>query len=215
MSIRAWLAATRLVSRGLREEDLSPDPFAQFREWFDFAQRLGLPMPNAMTLSTVSAEGQPTARTVLLKGHGPDGFVFYTNYDSRKGREIAANPRVCLLLHWHVIQRQIRIDGVAEKTDAATSDRYFQSRLRGSRLSAWASRQSEPVLGGSAEMHAAHDEVEKRFGNGPIPCPPFWGGYRVVPARIEFWQGRAFRFHDRFIYERDGGGVWTWRRYYP
>lgn len=214
MSILAWIAASRLVSRGLREEDLSPDPHEQFRNWFDFAHRIRLPMPNAMTLSTVAADGQPTARTVLLKEHGPGGFVFYTNYESRKGREIAANPRVCLLLHWHVIQRQIRIDGVAEKTDAATSDRYFQSRLRGSRLSAWASRQSEPVPGGTAELHAAHDAVEQRFGRGPIPCPPFWGGFRVLPARIEFWQGRAFRFHDRFVYARGNDG-WTLQRLYP
>lgn len=214
MSIRAWLAATRFVSKGLRENDLNPDPFAQFSEWFRCAERLRLPMFNAATLATVSPACQPTARTVLIKEHGPEGFFFYSNYQSRKGHEIEANPRVCLLLHWHIIQRQIRIEGVAQKTDEATSDRYFQSRFRGSRLSAWASRQSQPVLGGDAEMKAAHDEVEKRFGNGPVPCPPFWGGYQVVPSSIEFWQGRAFRFHDRFLYTRAEGG-WTIQRLYP
>jgi pyridoxamine 5'-phosphate oxidase len=197
---------------GLSETDADRDPFRQFERWFDDALRAGLPLPNAMTLATVSAEGAPSARIVLLKGVEDGGFVFYTNYRSRKGRELAARPAACLVFQWSDLERQVRIDGAVQQVSAAASDAYYASRPAGARLSAWASAQSEPVSS-RAVLEAAMKDVRARHADNP-PRPPHWGGYSVVPQAIEFWQGRADRLHDRLRYTRHNA-AWTIERLAP
>jgi len=191
---------------GLSESDADRDPMRQFERWFEDALRAKLPLPNAMTLATVSRDGAPAARVVLLKGVERGGFVFYTNYRSRKAREIGERAQACLVFMWSDLERQVRITGEVEKVEAADSDAYFVTRPAGSRLSAWASEQSEKVAS-RAVLEQAMAEAKARYGDSP-PRPPHWGGYRVMPTQIEFWQGRADRLHDRLLYTRDAA---TWK----
>jgi pyridoxamine 5'-phosphate oxidase len=193
---------------GLSEADALADPFAQFERWFQDALAANLPLANAMTLATVSASGAPDARVVLLKGVEGGGFVFYTNYDSRKGRQLAARPQACLVFLWTQLERQIRIEGRVEKVTAAESDAYFATRPMGARQSAVASPQSSIVPGRSF----LEDKV-RTIGDNP-PRPAHWGGYRVLPAQIEFWQGRENRLHDRLLY-RSIDGRWKIERLAP
>jgi pyridoxamine 5'-phosphate oxidase len=192
----------------------SADPLALFDHWFAEAQASELNDSNAMALATVGADGQPSVRMVLLKGHGPDGFVFYTNLDSRKGGELAGQPKAALLFHWKSLRRQIRIEGPVTPVSEAQADAYFASRSRNSQLGAWASDQSRP-LPDRATFEARFREVEARFANGDVPRPPRWSGWRVAPARIEFWQDREFRLHERTLYLPDGQGGWTTQLLYP
>jgi len=197
---------------GLSEASAEPDPIRQFERWFEDALRARLPLPNAMTLATVGAAGAPSARVVLLKGIEDGGFVFYTNYMSRKGRELEARPAACLVFLWSDLERQVRVEGAVEKVSAGASDEYFASRPLGARLSAWASAQSERVSSRNV-LEAAMAKARERHEDSP-QRPPHWGGYRVVPEAIEFWQGRADRLHDRLLYLRSGG-AWTIERLSP
>jgi pyridoxamine 5'-phosphate oxidase len=197
---------------GLHESEIARDPMAQFGRWLDEAVRADVPLANAMTLATATRSGRPSARAVLLKGFDAGGFVFYTNYQSRKGRELAENPRAMLLFCWEELERQIRIEGTVARTSDAESDEYFASRPLGARLSALVSPQSEPVPGRDA-LEAKLAEAAKRHRSEP-PRPPHWGGYRVVPDWFEFWQGRQDRLHDRLCYARSGG-AWRIERLAP
>ena len=197
----------------LSETDVAPDPIAQFQRWFDEAMTAKLPEPNAMTLATVDAEGQPSARIVLLKGIDAGGFTFFTNYESRKGLDMAANPRAALLFHWMQLERQVRIEGRVEKVDEADSDTYYASRPLGSRLGAWASEQSREVAGRHV-LEEREAEYRAKFGENP-PRPSHWGGYRLVPTGVEFWQGRPSRLHDRIAYRLQADGSWQIVRLSP
>lgn len=197
---------------GLSEADAHPNPIRQFEHWFRDALAAGIPLPNAMTLATVTAAGSPSARIVLLKDVEDETFVFYTNYASRKGHELDARPEACLVFLWSELERQVRIDGRVERVSAQASDEYFASRPLGARLSAWASAQSEPVRDRRA-LEDALAAVSARFDDHP-PRPAHWGGYRVIPASIEFWQGRANRLHDRLRYTGADGG-WKIERLAP
>lgn len=200
---------------GLAETDALPDPLAQFGLWFREALAAELPLANAMTLATVSGSGEPDARIVLLKGVEDGAFVFYTNYDSRKGRQLAARPQACLVFLWAPLERQVRIEGRVEKVAAEASDAYFASRPLGARLSARASTQSAVVPGREA-LERAVAEQKALHGDNP-PRPAHWGGYRVLPSRIEFWQGRENRLHDRLLYRPDpaAASAWTVERLAP
>jgi pyridoxamine 5'-phosphate oxidase len=189
------------------------DPFALFDSWYAEARASEINDSNAMALATVAADGRPSSRMVLLKGHGPDGFVFYTNRESRKAGEIAANPNVALLFHWKSLRRQVRIEGALAQATDAESDAYFASRSRDSQLGAWASDQSRP-LADRATFEARFAEMEQRFAGGDVPRPPHWGGYRVTPVAIEFWQDRAHRLHERRLFMREGDG-WAEGMLYP
>jgi pyridoxamine 5'-phosphate oxidase len=199
--------------QGLDVPDLEADPIAMFRRWLADTVDSGLHEPNAMVVSTVSAQGRPSSRLVLLKGVDEEGLVFYTNYDSRKGQEIEATPAVALLFPWHDLQRQVRIDGTASRVSREESKAYFSSRPRGSQLGAWASPQSAEVSS-RGELDERYAEVEERFGEGEVSLPPQWGGYRVRPEVVEFWQGRKGRMHDRLVYRRTGEG-WSTSRLAP
>jgi len=197
---------------GLAEADAHPDPLLQFERWFKDALAANLPLANAMTLATVSPEGAPDARVVLLKGVEGGGFVFYTNYDSRKGRQLAAKPQACLVFLWAPLERQVRIEGRVEKVSGMVSDTYFASRPLGARLSAHASAQSE-IVAGRSFLEAEVEKVKTLYGENP-PRPAHWGGYGVVADRIEFWQGRENRLHDRLCYTR-ALGAWRIERLAP
>jgi pyridoxamine 5'-phosphate oxidase len=197
----------------LRRSDLSPDPFAQFAEWYETASA-EVPLADAMTLATLGADGGPDARMVLLKGHGPDGFRFFTNYESAKADQIGADPRGALIVYWREHDRQVRARGTIERLPAAESDAYFASRGRESRLGAWASPQSRP-LADREELDRRLADVRERFGTeANVPRPEFWGGFVLRPRTIEFWQGQQARLHDRFVYTRTESG-WHLQRLAP
>ncbi len=181
----------------LDESVVDRDPFRQFQTWFDEATAAGISEPNAMTLASATADGRPSARIVLMRGFDDRGFVFFTNYDSRKGREIEANPFASLVFFWQALERQVRVEGTIVRASEAESDEYFASRPTGSKLGAWVSKQSGVVAGREA-LESEMAGIEERFPDGKIPRPPHWGGYRVVPTSIEFWQGRRSRLHGRF-----------------
>ena len=195
---------------GLTEDDLLPDPIAMFQRWYDDAGDAGIHEPNAMVVATVSADFAPSSRMVLLKGVSDEGFVFYTNTTSRKGSELAGNPRCALLFPWHPLERQVRIDGTATLLPRSAVDAYFDVRPRRSQLGAWASHQSS-VVAGREELAAAYDAAEQRYADGDVPTPDEWGGYVVRPEVVEFWQGRPSRMHDRLVYRRAGDGWETVR----
>lgn len=202
-------------ARGLRRADLDPDPIAQFHLWFNEAVAAQLRDVNAMSLATASADGRPDVRIVLLKGISERGFVFYTNYQSEKGRQLTSNPQAALNFFWIQLERQVRINGAVEKTSREESETYFHSRPLGSQLGAWSSEQSEPVENRDV-LDAQLAQTKARFGDGSIPLPPHWGGFRVLPATIEFWQGRTNRMHDRFRYTRQSDdGAWSIERLSP
>lgn len=200
---------------GLEPEDLSPDPIIQFAEWLQEAINQQILEPNAMTLATVDGQGRPSARIVLLKGFDADGFVFYTNYQSRKGEEIRLNPNAALVFFWAALERQVRVEGVIEKVDAPTSDRYFLSRPPGSQIGAAASPQSRVIPSRQVLDEAAKALAEKYGENGGLSRPEHWGGYVVKPQAIEFWQGRKSRLHDRIRYRLLPGGAWEKDRLAP
>ena len=199
---------------GLNEAGLDPDPLKQFEKWFSEAIAANVLEPNAMTLATSSADGSPSARTVLLKGYDARGFVFYTNYESRKGRHLAANTRAALLFAWLALERQVEISGRAEKVSREETETYFHTRPIESQLSAWASQQSAP-LSSRTELERRVAELAAKYRGQTIPAPPNWGGYRVAPEMIEFWQGRANRLHDRLRYSRTTDGTWKIERLSP
>jgi pyridoxamine 5'-phosphate oxidase len=202
------------AGRPLRRADLHPDPFAQFAAWFEEARRVIELDPNAMCLSTVGPDGRPSSRMVLLKSYDANGFVFFTNLESRKAREIAQNPHVSLLLCWLPLSRQVIIEGTAERVSTAEALRYFVTRPRGSQLGAWVSQQSS-VISSRALLEAKWEEMKRKFAGGQVPLPSFWGGFRVRPREFEFWQGRADRLHDRFRYRRADGDAWVIERLQP
>ena len=196
------------------ETDVSPNPIAQFEQWFADARSAGLKEPNAMTLATVSPEGQPSARIVLLKSLDESGFVFYTNYESQKGRELDRNHNAALVFHWAELERQVRVTGMAEHTSREESEAYFHSRPRGSQLGALVSNQSS-VIEGRGPLEAALAQLEAKYAGVEIPLPAHWGGFRVQPSSIEFWQGRPNRLHDRLRYRKQPGGAWIMERLSP
>ncbi|HET8675216.1 MAG TPA: pyridoxamine 5'-phosphate oxidase [Blastocatellia bacterium] len=198
----------------LRRKELDPNPFKQFAKWYEAAEAAHPKLPNSMTLATATRGGRPSARMVLLKGFDEDGFVFFTNYESQKGRELEENPRASLVFYWSALDRQVRIDGTVAKTSREESEEYFQTRPADSRLSAWASKQSSPVAG----RQVLEDEMKRvtsEYQDREIPLPDYWGGYRLTPSVIEFWQNRPGRLHDRFRYKRQSDGQWLIERLSP
>jgi pyridoxamine 5'-phosphate oxidase len=198
----------------LTESDLDPDPIVQFRRWYDVAVASGAIEPHAMTLATATPDGQPSARVVLLRGVDDRGFSFFTNYESRKGRDLEENPRAALVFFWAELERQVRVEGRVVRVSEAESDDYFASRPRGSRLGAWASPQSAVIPDREAFEGLLRD-LEEKYPDEDVPRPPTWGGYRVVPDSFEFWQGRPSRLHDRFRYSRREDDSWLIERLAP
>lgn len=199
---------------GLSKKDLSRDPFRQFDRWYQEAEAARLAEPNAMVLATVARDGRPSLRTVLLKDVDGRGFVFYTNYESRKGRELDGNPRATLLFPWLELERQVIIEGSVTRVPREEAEAYFQSRPRAHQLAAWASAQST-LIATRAELEQAMKAFEVRYADRAVPLPPFWGGYRLAPDTVEFWQGRRRRLHDRLRYRRDQDGEWIRERLSP
>ena len=202
------------MTQPLQESDLDSDPFVQFGRWFDAAKE-ALPMAETMSLATAAPDGEVSSRLVLLKGFDHNGFVFYTNYNSRKGAQLHANPRAALVFWWQPLERQVRIEGAVVRVTEEESDGYFATRPRGSQLGAWASEQSK-VIAGRGDLDARFEELSATYKDRPIPRPPHWGGYRVIPILFEFWQGRADRMHDRFCYRlRADAKDWVIERLSP
>ncbi|MDQ5977578.1 MAG: pyridoxamine 5-phosphate oxidase [Verrucomicrobiota bacterium] len=199
---------------GLLEKDLAKNPFQQFEKWFQEAEAAKVAEPNALSLATATRDGRPSVRTVLLKHCDGRGFVFYTNYESRKGRELAGNPRASLLFPWVTLERQIIAEGEISKVSREEADAYFHSRPRASQLAAWASPQST-VIAGRPVLEESYRVVEKKYEGREVPLPPHWGGYRLSPDTVEFWQGRRSRLHDRLRYRREPGGDWVVERLSP
>jgi pyridoxamine 5'-phosphate oxidase len=198
---------------GLDVSDLHPDPLRQFELWLSHALEAGLTLPNTMTLATASKDARPSARMVLLKGLDEHGFVFYTNYESRKGRELAENPRAALVFYWAELERQVRVTGTVAIAATAETEAYFRTRPFGSRVGAWASRQSE-IISGRAELEERLRSLMVTYSDEVVPVPPYWGGYRLVPEEVEFWQGRVNRLHDRLRYRKTDAG-WEIERLAP
>lgn len=198
----------------LSQRDLDPDPIAQFRVWLEEARAAGIVFPETMALATADADGRPSVRHVLLRGLDERGFVFYTNYESRKSRELADNPRAALAFYWRELERQVCVTGTVERTTRDESEAYFQTRPREARLGAWASRQSE-VAASREELDERYREMEERFPGDDVPLPPHWGGFRLSPDTVEFWKGREHRLHDRIRYARRPDGAWIIERLYP
>lgn len=199
---------------GLAREDCNPDPFQQFSAWLEQAVEWDLDTPNALSLATVASDGLPSLRTVLLKASDQRGLVFFTHYGSRKAKELAENPQAAMLFHWLQVDRQVKVQGRVEKISMAESLAYFQSRPRDSQLGAWCSDQSTPIASRELLMQA-FNSMKQKFAEGDIPLPDFWGGYRLIPSRFEFWQGRASRLHDRFEYTPADAGAWKIQRLAP
>ena len=211
--LRLLLTLGQGVALGLPVASDDQDPIELFDLWFQAARRAGVLLPEAMSLATCSGDGRPAARMLLLKGFGAEGFVFYTNYESRKARELSHNPYAAMVFHWAVLQRQVRVEGAVERLSREASYAYFRTRPRGSRVGAWASHQSA-VLKGRSELEERVRHYEREFEGRDIPLPPYWGGYRLIPERIEFWQGRVNRLHERLAFMREDGG-WRAERLYP
>ncbi|MEE8146141.1 MAG: pyridoxamine 5'-phosphate oxidase [Longimicrobiales bacterium] len=212
-TLRSLVSAGRGLAKGLPEAAADRDPIELFGEWYEAAKESGNLLPDAMTLATATLDGTPSARMVLLKGFGDRGFEFYTNFGSRKAKELDENPKAALLAYWPVLQRQVRVEGSVERLSSEESKAYFQTRERGSQLGAWASRQSD-TLTAPEELKAGFDRCEEEFRGSEVPLPPFWGGYRVSADSIEFWQGRMNRLHDRLVFTRTDDG-WEAVRLYP
>ena len=212
-TIRAFITAGKGVVGGLSEAGAGDDPTALFHTWFREAIGSGIYLPESMALGTATPEGKPSVRLVLLKGYDERGFVFFTNYESRKAVELEANPEATLVFHWAILQRQIRIEGTTQRISKEDSEAYFHSRARGSQVGAWASKQSE-LLPKREELEGRVKQFESDFKGEQVPLPPYWGGYCLNPRSIEFWQGRASRLHDRLKFERKGES-WTRERLYP
>ena len=212
-SIRTIVTLGKGVVQGIPEADGTRDPIELFQEWLHVARDSGILLPESVALATATPEGLPSVRMVLLKGVDERGFVFYTNYGSRKASELDANPNAALCFHWGVLERQVRVGGTVARVSEEESTRYFATRGRGSRVGAWASRQSEP-LPSRQELEARVRAIDEKYAGDDVPLPPFWGGYLLRPTRIEFWQGKADRLHERLLFLRDGD-TWETQRLYP
>jgi len=212
-SIKTVLTLGKGIAEGLPEATEEADPIELFQAWFEAARESGILFPESVALATSTSEGVPSVRMVFLKSVDPRGFVFFTNYGSQKARELDANPRAALCFHWVILGRQVRVAGHVARVSQQESAAYFATRDRESQLGAWASRQSEP-LSSREELERRARQAEERFAGGDVPLPPFWGGYRLDPVKIEFWQGRAGRLHDRLVFHREGDG-WTTQRLHP
>ncbi len=213
-TFRAFFTAGKGVFVGLSEESAGSDPLALFHRWFHEAIRSGVYLPESMALGTATPDGKPSARLVLLKGHDERGLVFFGNYESRKAVELEANPEATLVFHWAILQRQVRLEGTVERISQQESEAYFRTRPRGSQIGAWASDQSRPLTS-REELEERERRYQREFKGREVPLPPFWGGYRLKPRSVEFWQGRADRLHDRIKFTRAEDGTWARQRLYP
>ena len=212
-TIKSVVTLGQGVAQGLPQATADRDPIDLFGEWLEQAKESGILLAESASLATANRDGVPSSRMVLLKSFAVDGFVFYTNYGSRKAREMDENPNASLLMYWAVLERQVRVEGSVERVGSEESAVYFRTRARGSQIGAWVSRQSE-VLEGPSMLRSREEEIEKRFKGQDVPSPSFWGGYRLIPERIEFWQGRLNRLHDRLLFTR-ADGDWAVSRLYP